>query len=116
MSDLGVIEFDKVMERLEGDKELFHELVAIFLDTHGQSVGAIRAAIQAGVAADVGAAAHAIKGALGNLGAARAQAAALALERAGKDGRSAEFAQLLQTLESEVKLFLSEYQSRRQEF
>lgn len=113
MGDEAVIEFEKVMSRLGGDKELFHELVAIFTESHVETMRLLQSAVEQKVARDVSAQAHSIKGALGNIGAARAHAVALALELAGRSDDSTNFSVLLKKLEQEISAYFAEYKSRQ---
>jgi HPt (histidine-containing phosphotransfer) domain-containing protein len=82
-----------LLERFEGDEELFREVAQLFLEDAPQQLLQLRRALSAGAARDAMRAAHTLKGAVGNFApmgqttggsATRAMAAALALEqRAG---------------------------------
>ncbi len=112
MSNEAIIDYEKVMERLDGDKELFHELVGVFLESYQSTLELLRAAVEAGNSSGVHAEAHSIKGALSNIGAARAQAQAFTLEKAGKAGESKAYVELFAKLESEIAAFINEYKGR----
>jgi len=81
-------EFDH--EQLEaitgGDREFEREVLEEYLATAPQDLLKVHAAITAGDAAAVGAAAHALKGASATIGAKGFAAIALELEHAGKKG------------------------------
>lgn len=75
-----------VMARLNGDGELLAEVAGLYLEDEPSMVAALEAAVGQGDAEGIRRAAHAIKGSVANFGAARAHAAALALEQAGRNG------------------------------
>jgi two-component system sensor histidine kinase/response regulator len=77
----------ELMERLDGDQGLLADVIAIFLDDCPRRLTAIKAAVDQGNAARIEAAAHALKGAAGNLSAAGLFDAARTLERIGAEGR-----------------------------
>jgi len=92
--------FDRsaVLDNLDGDTELLHEIAGIYLDSYAQELARIGAAIAAGDATKVFALTHTIKGSIGNFGATEAVEAAKVIEghaRAGSvDGTEAAFRQL----------------------
>jgi CheY-like chemotaxis protein len=77
----------ELMERLDGDQDLLADVIAIFLDDCPRRLNAIKAAVDQGNAVRIEAAAHALKGAAGNLSAAGLFDAAQTLERIGAEGR-----------------------------
>jgi two-component system, sensor histidine kinase and response regulator len=77
----------ELMERLDGDQVLLADVIAIFLDDCPRRLTAIKAAVDQGNAERIEAAAHALKGAAGNLSAAGLFDAAQTLERIGAEGR-----------------------------
>ena len=77
----------ELMERLDGDRDLLADVIAIFLDDCPRRLTAIKAAVDQGNAGRIEAAAHALKGAAGNLSAAGLFDAAQTLERIGAEGR-----------------------------
>ncbi len=87
-----------VLARVEGDRSLLAELVAIFLEESPIRLGEIRRCLASGDAKGVERAAHTLRGSVGSLGARAAAQAALALEIKGRDGAlagaEAEFAEL----------------------
>lgn len=106
LSALPVFDRDATMDRLDGDQELFKELIEIFLTDSKQQLDSIRASIQAGDATETSQLAHAIKGALGNIGAMKCHRLALELERRGKAGVCD--AQVFAQLETNIATFLSQ--------
>jgi two-component system sensor histidine kinase/response regulator len=100
-----------MFEHLGGDAELARELATIFLADRAEMMGRIERAIAAGDAESLRVSAHTLKGAVGNLGASAAAAAALRLEKIGASRAldqaevgwgelSREIAALAETLES----------------
>ncbi|HYT77353.1 MAG TPA: ATP-binding protein [Vicinamibacterales bacterium] len=75
------------LERLGGDLELADEVVAVFVDDCANRLGAIRKAIDAADPEALRQAAHALKGAAGNLSATGVFEAARTLERLGAEKR-----------------------------
>lgn len=106
----NVLVFDHIsaMNRIDGDMELMKELVEIFLEDHKNQLSSIEAAIEKKDAYSLDRAAHSIKSALGNLGAMKAHATALALEIAGKENQLSRAPLLYVELEEEIQSFLHE--------
>ena len=77
------------MARLGGDEELFADVVRLFLDDCPAQLAAIKAAVDERNATRLRTAAHAFKGAAGNLSAAGLFEATQTLERMGTEGRLA---------------------------
>jgi HPt (histidine-containing phosphotransfer) domain-containing protein len=77
----------ELMERLDGDQALLADVIRIFLDDCPRRLTAIKAAVDQGDAVRIEAAAHALKGAAGNLSAAGLFEAAQTLERIGGEAR-----------------------------
>lgn len=84
-----------VLDNLGGDESLLAEIAGIFIADWPTSLAKLRAAMAAGDAPALRAAAHSVKGAVGNFSAQRAVDAARALEYAGRDGDLAAAPQLL---------------------
>jgi HPt (histidine-containing phosphotransfer) domain-containing protein len=76
----------ELMERIDNDREFLQELVDLFSQDCPVQVQNAREAITKGDAATLQKTAHALKGALGNLGAATASGRAYELEVMGKNG------------------------------
>jgi signal transduction histidine kinase/CheY-like chemotaxis protein len=81
------IDREQLLMRLGGDEELLTEVVDLFLADCPVRLAAIKTAVDARDAEGIRKAAHALKGAAGNLSAARLVAATQTLERIGADGR-----------------------------
>ena len=77
----------ELMERLDGNRALFDDVIAIFLDDCPQRLATIRTAVDLADAKHIEESAHVLKGAAANLSATRLFDAALTLERIGAKGR-----------------------------
>jgi HPt (histidine-containing phosphotransfer) domain-containing protein len=73
-------------ERVEGDDELLTEIVELFLEDSPRLLEEVRAAVAAGDAAELKRAAHTLKGAASNFGAAAVVAVCLELEAMSRSG------------------------------
>ncbi len=80
------IDTASALARVEGDVELLHELVALFLKELPDLVTDLRGAVTAGDARAIERAAHKLKGSVGNFSAHPAFEAALRLENIGRAG------------------------------
>ena len=102
---------DWMLAQIGGDEDLMHEVIQIFVDSFESLHEEVLGAVSSGEPTRVREAAHAIKGAVGNFGAAEVVAAALALENAGKVADLAHFEPLchqLSPLMLQLKQVLSE--------
>jgi len=72
-------------ERLGGDFSFFKELAGLFLSDSPRLLSAIEEAVKGGNGEKIGKTAHTMKGAVANFSAERAFAAALELEKVGKN-------------------------------
>jgi PAS domain S-box-containing protein len=91
-----------LLARVAGDRKLLRELVEIFRAECPSNVARIRGALEQGDAEALRKAAHAFKGSLANLSAARAVEAAFRLEQMGRSGDLSEAAAAFSELEAEV--------------
>ena len=82
----AIVDGAELMERL-GDRALFEEIIAIFLDDCPRRLAAIKTAVDQSDASQIEEAAHVLKGAAGNLSATRLYDAARTLERIGATGQ-----------------------------
>jgi HPt (histidine-containing phosphotransfer) domain-containing protein len=105
MNDHPVLDLAGVLERVEGDKDLLLELMELFARDKQKQIELIRGGLQRGNGAELSSSAHAIKSALGNLGAMKAWDLAAQLERAGKEGRLSDAPGLFSALETSVDEF-----------
>ena len=98
--------FDRVatLDRLDGDEELFKELIEIFSVDSEQQLAQLKIACDSKSTTDVHRVAHAIKGALGNIGAMRCHHTASEIELQAKAGTCNR--ELLMKLQSEIKIYL----------
>jgi len=78
---------DALRERLSGDHELMTDVIRVFLEDLPMRLGAIKSAVTARDAEALRTAAHALKGAAGNLSAGGLFEAARVLERVGAESR-----------------------------
>jgi CheY-like chemotaxis protein len=81
----ATVDEPSLLQRLGGDEQLFTEVIQSFLDDCPARLGAIRDAVERRDAARVRTAAHALKGAAGNLSAIGLFTAAKNLEQLGAD-------------------------------
>src|SRR5262249_15841529 len=79
-----VLDTDELMQSVDGDLELMREIVAVFLDELPRMRSRIHDALELEDAEALSAAAHALKGAVGNLGASAAFEAAGRVEELGR--------------------------------
>jgi len=93
--------FDKevALARVGGDADLLKEIAQLFLEDYPKSLADLHEALNAGDARRVERAAHGLKGAVSNFGAAPAVAAALQLETLGRAREMTDVGLVLQTLE-----------------
>ena len=96
------VDVTALMARLGGDTDLLGELVPLYFEDETEQLDRLAAALDRGDAEGVRRAAHAIKGCVSNFSASRAQAAALAVETAGRGGNLADAAGLLPALRLEL--------------
>jgi two-component system, sensor histidine kinase and response regulator len=109
MDTSKVFDLEGVMARLDGDHQLYREVVQLFLDGFPKNMALLREARAAKDGPAFGRTAHAIKGALGNIGAMRGWSKAFELEQAGKNNTFLEAPTLIEELEQEVSAFTVEY-------
>jgi HPt (histidine-containing phosphotransfer) domain-containing protein len=99
------VQFDRaaVLANLDGDIELLREIAGIYLESYGNEIARISAAIAAADASAVYTLTHTLKGSAGNFGATELIAAARAIEQQSRQGRldavAADFEQLRELLE-----------------
>jgi HPt (histidine-containing phosphotransfer) domain-containing protein len=110
MPELKVIDMDDAMNRVDHDRELYTELVQVFFEEYDSQIKSLEDAVTQRDINRIGAVAHSLKSALGNIGARSSQALALALEKAAKssEGRSGDLVQDLKTEVERARAELSE--------
>jgi two-component system sensor histidine kinase/response regulator len=103
-----ILDLEDALNRVEGDREFYLELVGDFEKEYPKHLQTMREAIINKSAETLGKAAHTAKGALANLSAKRAAVWALALEKAGKSGNFEGIAVTLAELEDAATKFFDE--------
>jgi HPt (histidine-containing phosphotransfer) domain-containing protein len=98
----AVLDHTGALERIDGDVELFEELVQLFLEQLPDLMRQLHAALIAGDGPTVRLCAHSLKGAAGNIGGLAVQQTAQVVELLGRDRRLEEAAAILPVLEKEV--------------
>lgn len=93
-----------IFAQVEGDMELFAELVELFLDSYPAQLEDIRQGIADGDSRRVREASHSLKGSVGNFQATTAVALAADLEVMGRDGDLDLAPQKLTELEAQLSL------------
>jgi len=95
--DSRILDFQAAVAAFMGREEVVRKLVTGFVERVGAKIPVLRAALEKGDGETIRFEAHATKGGALNLRAHALADAALALERAGQEGRMAEAARLLDT-------------------
>jgi HPt (histidine-containing phosphotransfer) domain-containing protein len=78
---------DELLDRIEGDRALFKDIVRIFLEETPNLISALGAGVESGSADSVERTAHAIKGSCAMISAKRLERLAHELELMGRNGR-----------------------------
>jgi len=104
-------DLERAMETVLGNRELFREIAAMFLDGLPGYMAQIGEAIDGGDGTALNRAAHSLKGAVGNFGADRAVEAAYHLEKLGKNEELDRAAAGLSTLEDVIGALSDEMQT-----
>ena len=102
------------MERVDQDIQLLAELVEIFKSDYCNNIKDIEAGISSNNPTQVGKAAHAIKSALGNLGAMSCFDIALGLENMGKTKNLTNAPDKLDLLTSEISKFFIAFSENKE--
>lgn len=106
-SDKAIFDISKALEVVDGDIEIFKEIVALFLKNVPDNLAEIRDGLDKGDANVVERAAHSLKGSVSNFAAMRAFEAAYRLEVLGREGRLGEGETALSKLDEELNLLKS---------
>jgi two-component system sensor histidine kinase/response regulator len=85
--ELVPIDRSDLLDRCGGDETLLKEVIGLFLGSVDEQLASVRLAMETADAARIERVAHGLKGSLTSIAARPAAEAALALERAGHDGR-----------------------------
>lgn len=105
-----LFDIEAALDRVADDRELLLELIEICLSESERRLEAIKSAIETNDPKKLDFEAHAIKSALGNVGAMSCHAISSALERHGKDGNAAAAMPLYEEFVREIGLFKAEYE------
>ena len=105
------IEFAAALDRMEGDRELFDELVHMFKKECPRAIEEIRRATAVRDATTLEHHAHSLKGSSANLGATAVSLAAGALEDCARSGNLKRADDLFKALEQELEHLLSELEA-----
>jgi|GEM_PF-1077562 len=97
------VDRQRLVERFVGDLDLARQMAAIFLEEAPRLLEAARQALAGGRTLDLATAAHTLKGSVGYFEAPLAFAAALELERLGREERLAPAAEALERLTRELE-------------
>lgn len=97
-------DIEAALAYMDGDKDLFQELVKVFVEESANQIREIRAGMKSGDLKLVERAAHSIKGSASTFAGKRTAEAARNLEFLGRDGKASEFPEALAVLESEIEL------------
>ncbi|MDR2733066.1 MAG: response regulator [Spirochaetota bacterium] len=96
--EIPVFDLPGVMNRLGNDEGLLRELLGVFWDSLDAQLAAMYTGLESGNIAEAEDRAHALKGAASNVGAERLRQRFYALELAGRNKESENFAELVQDL------------------
>jgi two-component system sensor histidine kinase/response regulator len=113
-TDADPVDWNRLDETCDGDKEFASELISTFATSGEQSLQEIQDALAANDLAAAQRAAHSLKGAAGSIGAMIARSIAADLEVAAKEGDVGKSALLLEVLRAEVSR-ANEYLHRKLE-
>ena len=105
------VNLEEILDKLDGNVGLLQSIVSLFEEDSPGQMARIQAAVRAGDAGALTVAAHTLKGSLLALCADRASAAALELEKMGRESRLSGAAECLAKLEIEVAAVGSELQT-----
>ncbi len=100
-----VLDFDGAMDRVDGDRELYFELIDMFFEDADRNLESLQQAVKNQDCKQVESLAHSMKSALGNLGAMSSFQAAFALEKAGRAGDVSNATADYQIFKGEIEKF-----------
>lgn len=115
MSEDKVFDIEAALERVEKDGELLVELYEIFFEDFEEQMNSLHEAIEVGKRGTVENITHSLKSALGNLGAMACFKAALALEKAGREGDTETWPALAKELQVQANEFRAVFSAKREE-
>ncbi|WKZ56772.1 MAG: Hpt domain-containing protein [Bdellovibrionota bacterium] len=105
--------FDRkaTLERVEGDVDLLRELVRLAINMYAEDLPKLRAGVAANDSVTVSEIAHSLKGAFGNIGAARCYALCGEIESLARAATLGDLRGRIENLDAEVLQFQSELQA-----
>lgn len=101
--DMLLIDRAAILDHLEGDMELLHEIATIYLESYPDLLSDIRDAVSGGDRNRLSKAAHKLKGAVATFQAATVLEPLLHLEAAARQGDLSTAEELLRRLEAELQ-------------
>jgi CheY-like chemotaxis protein len=102
MSDRGLLDESRLLDRVGGDRQALAKLVRLFLTDSRKLLVRMREAVARGSGPDLRSAAHALKGSVANFAAPAATAAAARLQQMGERGDLSEASLAQASLEQEL--------------
>lgn len=100
--------YHELLTLMEGDHDLLHELIDVFLEDAPERMAAVRQALGAGDAVALYKAAHTLKGSAGNFGATEVVSRALQLEAHARCGDLVSASMEVPLLEADMDRLTSE--------
>ncbi len=97
------IDIAALTEKLEGDRELRENILAIFVEQAAKDLELLRSAVASSDLEDVRRGAHSLKGASANVCASKLSESAASLEIASREGRTENLSELLSAVENEYR-------------
>jgi two-component system sensor histidine kinase/response regulator len=107
-SSNSAVDLPELLARVENDRELMRDLIALFKEDFPKLLAPLRKAVEIGDAKQVAAIAHTLKGMFSNLAAHAAAAGASRLEQLGRNGEVETFQNAFSALECEAARVLHE--------
>ena len=102
MPERPVINWKRGLATVEGDSQLFHDLLKLFADGAPAALGKLRAAVEIKDSAAIERIAHTLKGSVSNFGAEEAVQAALRLETMARNGDLEHAEEAFRRIETEI--------------
>ncbi len=99
----STIDFKSALARVDGDEELFKEMVELFLDDYPKRLSEMLDAISKGDNKVLERAAHTLKGSIGNFSVNQSYEAALKLEEIGRNGDLSKAEEACNSLKKEIE-------------
>ena len=108
LEQIPVVDGHSVLERLDGDRDLYNELIEIYFSDLPKQWNLLKDAFSAADYKVVERQAHSLKSASANIGAERVRAVAFDLEQISLDGDKENISELLTQLEEEIAVVKKE--------